>query len=45
VSALVSIFSTDAVASHYGLGTWDLRGARARMVEQALRLGYRHRYC
>jgi diketogulonate reductase-like aldo/keto reductase len=26
-----------------GLGTWDLRGrACARMVEQALRLGYRH---
>src|SRR5438094_3368415 len=26
-----------------GLGTWDLRGrACARVVEQALRLGYRH---
>jgi diketogulonate reductase-like aldo/keto reductase len=26
-----------------GLGTWDLRGrACARIVEQALRLGYRH---
>src|SRR5579862_5638878 len=26
-----------------GLGTWDLRGRTcARMVEQALRLGYRH---
>ena len=26
-----------------GLGTWDLRGKScARMVEQALRLGYRH---
>src|SRR5215470_1420369 len=26
-----------------GLGTWDLRGhVCARMVEQALRLGYRH---
>src|SRR5882724_1721937 len=26
-----------------GLGTWDLRGATcARIVEQALRLGYRH---
>ena len=26
-----------------GLGTWDLRGrACARMVEEALRLGYRH---
>src|SRR5262245_2929640 len=27
----------------FGLGTWDLRGRTcARMVEQALRLGYRH---
>src|SRR6476619_7868875 len=26
-----------------GLGTWDLRGRTcARMVEQALRIGYRH---
>ena len=26
-----------------GLGTWDLRGkVCARMVEEALRLGYRH---
>jgi 2,5-diketo-D-gluconate reductase B len=26
-----------------GLGTWELRGrACARLVEQALRLGYRH---
>ena len=26
-----------------GLGTWDLRGRQcARIVEQALRLGYRH---
>ncbi len=26
-----------------GLGTWELRGrACARIVEQALRLGYRH---
>ena len=26
-----------------GLGTWDLRGRScARLVEQALRLGYRH---
>ena len=26
-----------------GLGTWDLRGKScARMVEEALRLGYRH---
>ena len=26
-----------------GLGTWDLRGRTcARVVEQALRLGYRH---
>src|SRR5271165_3284213 len=27
----------------FGLGTWDLRGRTCvRMVEQALRLGYRH---
>jgi 2,5-diketo-D-gluconate reductase B len=44
VSALVSIFSTDiGGVPIIGLGTWDLRGRTcARMVEQALRLGYRH---
>ena len=44
VSALVSIFSTDIGGIPIiGLGTWDLRGRTcARMVEQALRLGYRH---
>jgi diketogulonate reductase-like aldo/keto reductase len=40
---------TDSIEAHgariplVGLGTWDLRGATcARMVEQALRIGYRH---
>jgi len=44
VSALVSIFSTDIGGIPViGLGTWDLRGRTcARMVEQALRLGYGH---
>jgi 2,5-diketo-D-gluconate reductase B len=36
----------DANGAHIpavGLGTWELRGrACARIVEQALRLGYRH---
>src|ERR1700742_3144997 len=32
-----------AVIPSIGLGTWELRGrACARVVEQALRLGYRH---
>ena len=41
---MVSIFSTDIGGIPIiGLGTWDLRGRTcARMVEQALRLGYRH---
>jgi 2,5-diketo-D-gluconate reductase B len=44
-----STAETHAVEAHgarlplIGLGTWDLRGrACARLVEQALRLGYRH---
>jgi 2,5-diketo-D-gluconate reductase B len=41
---LVSISGTDIGGIPIiGLGTWDLRGRTcARMVEQALRLGYRH---
>ena len=41
---MVSIFSTDIGGIPIiGLGTWDLRGRTcARMVEQALRLGYGH---
>jgi 2,5-diketo-D-gluconate reductase B len=41
-----SVPSVEAKGAHIpllGLGTWDLRGAVcARIVEQALRLGYRH---
>src|SRR5215831_15789944 len=37
------VTSSDARIPAVGLGTWDLRGRTcARMVEQALRLGYRH---
>jgi 2,5-diketo-D-gluconate reductase B len=46
VSAIGSIPSVDANGAQIplvGLGTWELRGrACARVVEQALRLGYRH---
>jgi 2,5-diketo-D-gluconate reductase B len=38
-----SISAGSAIIPLLGLGTWDLRGGTcARMVEQALRLGYRH---
>jgi len=38
-----SVEAKDASIPLIGLGTWDLRGrACARVVEQALRLGYRH---
>src|SRR5258706_13433948 len=37
------VISGDAQIPAVGLGTWDLRrGTCVRMVEQALRLGYRH---
>jgi 2,5-diketo-D-gluconate reductase B len=46
VSAIGSIPSVEANGAQIplvGLGTWELRGrACARVVEQALRLGYRH---
>jgi 2,5-diketo-D-gluconate reductase B len=38
-----SVEAKGAIIPLIGLGTWDLRGrACARVVEQALRLGYRH---
>jgi Aldo/keto reductase family len=40
---MLSIEANGARIPAIGLGTWDLRGrACARIVEQALRLGYRH---
>ena len=46
---MVAVSELHAVEAHgariplIGLGTWDLRGRTcARMVEEALRLGYRH---
>src|SRR5712671_4871065 len=46
---VMSVTATQVVEAHgariplVGLGTWDLRGRTcARIVEQALRLGYRH---
>jgi 2,5-diketo-D-gluconate reductase B len=42
-SAIPSIDANGARIPLLGLGTWELRGrACARVVEQALRLGYRH---
>lgn len=40
---MLAVKAQDAVIPILGLGTWDLRGKTcARIVEQALRLGYRH---
>jgi 2,5-diketo-D-gluconate reductase B len=40
---MLAVKSKGAVIPILGLGTWDLRGkACSRIVEQALRLGYRH---
>ncbi|HEX5779915.1 MAG TPA: aldo/keto reductase [Xanthobacteraceae bacterium] len=40
---MLAVKVQDAVIPILGLGTWDVRGkACARIVEQALRLGYRH---
>ena len=41
--AIPSVAANGAEIPLVGLGTWDLRGRTCvRMVEQALRLGYRH---
>ena len=38
-----SVEANGATIPAIGLGTWELRGRTcARLVEQALRLGYRH---
>ena len=43
VGPLPTVATNGAKIPLLGLGTWDLRGRTcARMVEQALRLGYRH---
>ena len=43
VEAIPSVAANGAEIPLVGLGTWDLRGRTCvRMVEQALRLGYRH---
>ena len=43
VGPIPSVAAYGAEIPLLGLGTWDLRGRTcARMVEQALRLGYRH---
>ena len=43
IGAIPSIAANGARIPLVGLGTWDLRGRTcARVVEQALRLGYRH---
>ncbi|MCC6947037.1 MAG: aldo/keto reductase [Bradyrhizobiaceae bacterium] len=40
---MLAVQANGAIIPILGLGTWDLRGrACARIVEQALRLGYRH---
>ncbi len=40
---MLAVKAQDAVIPILGLGTWDIRGKTcARIVEQALRLGYRH---
>ena len=43
LGAIPSVAANGAEIPLVGLGTWDLRGRTCvRMVEQALRLGYRH---
>jgi 2,5-diketo-D-gluconate reductase B len=43
IGPVPSIDANGAKIPLLGLGTWELRGrACARIVEQALRLGYRH---
>ena len=43
VMPIPSVKANGATIPLLGLGTWDLRGRTcARIVEQALRLGYRH---
>ena len=43
IGPIPSVEANGAKIPLLGLGTWDLRGrACARLVEQALRLGYRH---
>ena len=43
VMPIPSVTANGATIPLLGLGTWDLRGRTcARIVEQALRLGYRH---
>ena len=43
IGPIPSVTANGAKIPLIGLGTWDLRGRTcARMVEQALRLGYRH---
>jgi len=43
IGPVPSVEANDAKIPLVGLGTWELRGRTcARMVEQALRLGYRH---
>jgi diketogulonate reductase-like aldo/keto reductase len=40
---MLAVKANGAVIPILGLGTWALRGkACARIVEQAIRLGYRH---
>ena len=40
---MLAVKAQDAVIPILGLGTWDVRGKTcSRIVEQALRLGYRH---
>ena len=40
---MLAVKANGAVIPILGLGTWDLRGkACSRLVDQALRLGYRH---
>src|SRR5712691_9496529 len=42
-AAMILVEAKGAKIPAVGLGTWDLRGRTcARVVEQALRLGYRH---
>jgi len=42
-AAMIFVEAKGAKIPAVGLGTWEMRGrACARVVEQALRLGYRH---